>query len=57
VNAKRVRLLNPDGTLLVELDERDSKELRSRAVKANMSPREYLLAALEQLHNERFKVS
>jgi hypothetical protein len=38
----RIRILGADGSLLVELDDADSAELREKAAKAGMTPQAWL---------------
>lgn len=40
--SKALRVLNPDGSVLVELDARDTRELEAKAHAAGLSPQEWL---------------
>ncbi len=46
--SERVRIMKPDGSLLLELSDEDSRELRAKAKLAGCSPHEWLRERLSQ---------
>ena len=51
---KKIRLLKPDGSLLLELTEEETQELLAKAEAAGCSPYEYIGRQLKKLHDITF---
>ena len=51
---KKIRLLKPDGSLLLELTEAETKKLVAKAEAAGCSPYEYIGRQLKKLHDITF---